>query len=120
MHVNIDMEFERENKYMRVRVGEKFPCLTKIYIIVQRNIYILTIGLSGILGSEITKFFSMRSNVVARSIPWRISLSLSVLSQLSERSISVVIKTSGSTIGSFSSLPAVRDFDLVLQENINI
>jgi len=46
-------------------------------------------GLSGSLGSVMTKFFSMRSSVVARSIPCLMSLSLPSCSQLFLRSFSV-------------------------------
>lgn len=79
----------------------------------------LTIGLSGSLGSVITKFFSMRSSVVARSIPCRTSLSISSRSQLSDRSKSLVINTSGSMVGSSSSLPTLpRDFPLSLKKEV--
>ena len=75
----------------------------------------LTIGQSGSLGSEITKFFSILSNVVARSIPCLISLSLS--SHL-DHSISFVIRTSGSTIVLSLSLPTeLIDLPLTLQQN---
>lgn len=79
----------------------------------------LTIGLSGSLGSVITKFFSMRSSVVAKSIPWRMSLSLPAPSQLSDSLTSLVIKTSGSTVGGGASrVPAkLTDFGFNLQEN---
>jgi hypothetical protein len=76
----------------------------------------LTMGLSGSLGSVITKFFSMRSNVVAKSNPWRVSLSHSARSQLSERSMSLVIKTSGSIGGGSSCFSAeCVDLDLNLR-----
>lgn len=82
-------------------------------------VFYLTMGQSGSLGSDITKFFSMRSNVVARSIPWRTSLSLSARSQLSERSKSSVIRTSGSVLSWLSSFIAVlEDLSWYLQ-NIN-
>jgi hypothetical protein len=44
---------------------------------------LLTMGLSGSLGSVMTKFFSIRSSVVARSIPCLMSLSLSSLARRS-------------------------------------
>jgi hypothetical protein len=45
--------------------------------------WMLTMGLSGSLGSVMTKFFSIRSSVVARSIPCLMSLSLSSLARRS-------------------------------------
>lgn len=60
----------------------------------------LTIGLSGNLGSVMTKFFSMRSSVVAKSIPLLISFLLSSSSKLSGLSSS--LSSSGSSSLGFS------------------
>ena len=62
----------------------------------------LTIGLSGSLGSVMTKFFSMRSRVVARSMPLLISFFLSSSSKLSGLSSSLSINRD-SSIGTSSS-----------------
>lgn len=64
---------------------------------------VLTMGLSGNLGSVITKFFSMRSRVVARSIPFLISFCLALSSKLSGLSSSLSASGSSTMVPSSSS-----------------
>ena len=71
----------------------------KHIVIWHSGIMLLTMGLSGSLGSVMTKFFSIRSSVVARSMPLRISRKRSLSSnssKLSCLSSSIVIRISGS------------------------
>ena len=68
----------------------------------------LTIGLSGKRGSVITKFFSIRSKVVAKSMPRRIPKVRSKSSRLSGRSLSNISKS-----GSYCSTSSTIRCDFV-------
>lgn len=68
----------------------------------------LTIGLSGKRGSVITKFFSIRSKVVAKSMPRRIPKVRSKSSGLSSRLLSNISKS-----GSYCSISSTTCCDFV-------
>ena len=65
-----------------------------------------------------TKFFSMRSRVVARSIPWRISLSLSDRSQLSLCPITSVLNINSS--GSIRKRSSCLLFELLSFDPVGV
>lgn len=86
-----------------------FTTTSMISEVMEKLLYItsvLTMGLSGNRGSVITKFFSIRSNVVAKSIPLRISLARSLSSILSGLSSMVCGASSSRSKSSMSTTSA--------------
>jgi len=82
----------------------------------KENINFLTMGLSGSLGSVMTKFFSIRSSVVARSRPFLFSLFLIFSSTLSGLSSSSELSSSSASCSSLKPSLFDRLFLINLQK----
>lgn len=106
----------KSHKQFLVQKQHKW-CIIYIYKL-KMIINFLTMGLSGSLGSVMTKFFSIRSSVVARSRPFLFSLFLIFSSTLSGLSSSSELSSSSASCSSLKLSLFDKLFLMNLQKHV--